>query len=168
MPAGTHQVDQQRRPTEQAALIDAVRSLPERFRTLFTGLSLETPLENRSRQRPSLHAPTAVEHLICVREALEDAGNLIERVAHDARPVPVRARVAEPIGGYNRWRPEELLSGLAAESERLARIMGDLTNDGSLPEDVRVGLQLIAGELLRQIMGDATAHLSEAGFAMRA
>ena len=144
------------------SLTTAVRSLPERFRSVV----------NRSddladiRRRPQVGAATAMEHLLCVGDLLRQVGDRLEQLSADARPLKGRLNRCERIGGYHAWDPEMVLAVFRSEAERVGRIGRELAGDQRLPEACRRGLALIAAELVERLVRESDEHLQEAELAM--
>lgn len=146
---------------------DAVRSMPEQFRTLFSGVSPDGSVTDRSTRRPGLGSPSAVERVLCLRDVFSATADGLERLSRDARPVHPHARLYDPVAGYHRWDLEEVLRTLAAEAQRLARVAEDLSTNEALPVDVRHGVESIAAELLRHALRYGAMELGEAELALR-
>lgn len=153
---------------DRASASDAVRSMPDQFRTLFDSASADASRMDRSTQRPDPKSPSAVEHVLCLRDIIEATAERLERLSRDARPVCPRAHRYGPVAGYHRWDPEELLRTLATEAERLARVAEELSSSEAFPVEVRLGMESIAGELLRHVLRYAAAELGEAELALKA
>lgn len=143
---------------------DAIRSMPDQFRALFHRISADGSGVDRTTRRPD---PSAVEHLLCLRDTIGSTAQRLERLANDARPVRQHAHRYEHVAGYQRWDPNELQRTLSSEAERLARIAEQLWSDEGLPGEVRLGLEAIAGEQLRHVLRCASEELGDAELALR-
>lgn len=146
---------------------NAVRSMPDQFRTLFNSVPVEGSATDRSTRRPGLGAPSALERVLCLRGVFSATADGLERLARDARPVHPHALLYDPVAGYHRWDSEEVLRSLATEAERLARVAEELSTNEALPVDVRHGVELIAAELLRHVLRYGAEELGEAELALR-
>lgn len=147
--------------------VDAVRSMSDDFWTLFAVSSNDGPGPDRSERRLALGSLSAVEHVLCVREALQASTHRLERLARDARPVRHPTHDCKPVAGYHRWELQEVLRSLAAEAEHLARAAEQVTSDDGLAVGVRQGVEMIATELLRQVARYGAEELEEARAALR-
>lgn len=147
--------------------MDAVRSITGHFRKLFAGFSGDEAGADRIERRPAVGSPSAVEHVLCLRDLLHATTDRLERLSRDARPVRQGAHLYQPVAGYHRWELEEVLRNLGAEAERLARAAERLSADDGMPAGIRHGVESIAAELLRQVLRHGAVELDETEFALR-
>ncbi|MFN2505252.1 MAG: hypothetical protein ABR540_13690 [Acidimicrobiales bacterium] len=147
-------------------VVGLVRSLPEGFRDLLGERPIDGPRRERSCRRHAPGSPTAIERLICVRDLVHATADHLERLARDVRPVEARCDLSEPIAGYHRWDPDEVISVLAWESDRLARVAEGRAVDDWLPAGLRHGMALIITELLGHVLAEAAQQLSKAELAL--
>lgn len=147
-------------------VIELVRCLPEGFRDLLGERPIDGPRRERSCRRNAPGSPTAIERLMCVRDLVHATADHLECLARDVRPVEARCHLSEPIAGYHRWDPDEVISVLAAESDRLARVAEGRAVDDWLPAGVRHGMALIITELLGHVLAEAAQQLSKAELAL--
>lgn len=151
---------------EGSDLVELARSFAERFRGTLDTQSVATSRGEHSCWRPSPGAPSAIERVICVRDLFHSTADQLERLAREVRPVEPRCLIMEPLAGYHRWDPDEVISVLLAESHRLSRVAEELAVDGRLPGGVRRGITLITAELLDHVMAESARQLSEAELAL--
>jgi hypothetical protein len=146
------------------SLTSAVRSLPERFRSIVDRSDDPADLG----RRPWMDAATAMEHLLCVGDLLHRAGDRLEQLVADARPLKGQLNRYERVAGYHAWDPEMVLTVFRSEAERVARSGRELAGDKRLPVACRRGLALIAADLVDRLVQESDKHLVEAEHAVAA
>lgn len=146
---------------------DGVGSMPDQVRGLFNSSSVQGSGMVPSSRRQGPMSRSTVGQVLGLRDIIATTVERLERLARGARPVHPHARRYEPVAGYHRWDPEELLRILAREAKRLARVAEELSADEALPVEVRLGMESIAGEILQQVLHYANQELGEAELARR-